>query len=160
LGHAVIFALLVCLTACGGQRDDDASVSTGEVPGAPLVGTYTMDVARTTAGMTKDADGNDVEVSPEVLRRVQAGQGASDFRLELHAEHTFVYVVPMGKDTWTTGGTWQEKDGALVLTTTTVGGKPAPDEMAITETYAREGAFLVMEQDDRRIYLARQSDAK
>ncbi len=151
----VVFA---CLVACGAPREDEHSAGTEASP--PLVGTYTMDVERTTGGMTTDAEGRPVALPRDVLRKVQASHGASDFRLELRADHTFVYVVPMGKDTWTTGGTWAEKDGVLSMTTTTVGGKPAEAEMARTETYVREGAFLVLEQDGRRIYLAREPDER
>ncbi len=153
LNAAFLMSGFLILTACGDEvRPDD------HLRVEPLPGVYIVDVALTTKGRAKDADGFHVTLSKKALDQVQAGNDVDDFRLELNPDNTFHFVIPMGDKDWKTGGTWKELKGAIELTTTTVGGEPAPTEMAITETYRIEDGRLVVEAEGKRIFMMRVPD--
>lgn len=149
----LLATLVLTVCACGSERASDDHLRV-----EPLPGVYIMDVARTTKGRAKDADGHDVTIPKEAIDQVQAGNDADDFRLELNPDNTFHFVIPMGEKQWKTGGTWKELEAAVQLTTTTIDGEPAPPEMAITETYLIEDGRLVVEADGKRIYMMRVPD--
>jgi len=142
------------LGGCGAEPGGTSSTGVEDPPGLP--GVYAMDVERTTGGMTKDADGNAVRLSPEALKQVQANNRPEQCRLELHPDGTFELITGMGEEDFRTGGSWKETPGGVELTTKTINGEAAPPEATVPETYTREDGFLVIDAAGMRVYLKRQ----
>jgi hypothetical protein len=157
-GRIALAGLLLALTACG-----ESPGGGGDLLGpAPLPGVYALDVARTTRGRIRDADGHDVSVPPEVLETVQAGSTPEELRLTLKADGTFELFLENGEVDFTSAGTWVETEDGVDLTTTTIEGQPAPAEMRLTDTYRREDGYLVAVPAEgmQVFYLQRQSDTR
>jgi hypothetical protein len=152
--HTLWTVLLLC--ACG----------QGEAPGEPdawmdgVAGTYAMDARRTLAGMNlTDEEGNTLELTDENIAARQAAYGLGTMHIELRADGTFQLVSGTGEHEFRTAGTWQETGGSIEMVTKTVNGEPAPSEARIVERFRVERGYLIGEQDDLRVYLAKQPPA-
>lgn len=154
LAPTLLTLLTLALAACGAEPGGTDSTHSDEPPG--VAGIYAMDVAKTTGGRVTDADGQEITVPDDVMKKVQSSHSQSDFRLELRKDGTFELFVEMGDDDFRTGGVWKETATGVELTTTTVNGVAATKEESLTETYVREGSYLVVEQGGQRVYMKRQ----
>ncbi|MDJ0521474.1 MAG: hypothetical protein QNJ90_05305 [Planctomycetota bacterium] len=154
-----LLSILLLMAACGAEPGGEQALQAdGSVDPDVLVGVYALDVQRITGGRTTDADGNEIELSPEKLKEVQQGHDPESFRLELKADGTFEQITAMGEEDFRSGGTWRETTAGIEVATKTLNGEPAPKEMQLTELYQRESGYLVVEQGGLRVYLKKRAE--
>jgi hypothetical protein len=131
-----LFSLALLLPACGG------GASTGT---DPVVGSYGLDVERTSGGGAAPGD---------VARR-KGKFGADAYRVDVLADGSFRTTVRMSDEPFEMTGTWEHAPTGLVLRTTAVNGEPPPPEHVTVESAVVEGDALVLGPAEQRIYLRR-----
>ncbi len=156
----ILLALLLALGACGGdepaggQRDEPASEEGTEPHVLPpltaeqLPGVYVWDRERTLRGDQPALGTNPAPASEE-----------GEYRLDLEEDGTFVFEVGAGEFAFTLKGTWEAENKTIRIRTTEVDGEPADEETSVEESLILEGRGLVLEQEDRRIYMRRLEEA-